>query len=523
LLRLLSCLDYFLGAMKTCRLGASRHPLSLTALGVWLVGLVLAGCVDSVGPEPEGPGGLRIIAGADLTDTVLAIPTQGLVVEVRDQRGTPMSGVVVRFTSLTRDTAGFAMSTVYVGSADSPFFGSFASETTNDRGRATVRIQLGTIAGPGGVVVAVPELGVEDTARYTILPGAIAAVRAAPEDTAVYTGASYQLRAAAVDRFGNPRGDAVTFIVGSGPATVDSGGLVTAGEIGRASVLARSGEVAATAWVSVVPRGTIAALRSSPSFGDSTGLVMVNLDGSGYRWLARVEANILYEPAPRWAPSGAEVIYATAAFPTNPTRLYAVSLSGAVRRAISPQPAELFQEAWPHYSRDGSWIYFSGQTAGTNFALWRAAADGSGAVRIGSDVGSFGLEWRPTPSPDGTRVAFVTFGASGAEIRVLDLATGTNSSWSVPGQTPRWSPTAESIAFVQQFGGPLNVMSADGSGVRRVSAPGGAYAEGSFDWSPDGAWIVARGPNVLELINVQTGLTLPLAFTAALSGPAWKP
>lgn len=109
-----------------------------------------------------------------------------------------------------------------------------------------------------------------------------------------------------------------------------------------------------------------------------------------------------------------------------------------------------------------------------------------------------------------------------AIIRVYTIASGTVSSWSVPGHTPRWSPTNDSIAFATQWGGPIYLMSSDGTGVRQVSAPNRGYGETSFAWSPDGAWLVARGA-VLELIHVASGLTLPLAYSGTLVEPAWKP
>ncbi len=188
-----------------------------------------------------------------------------------------------------------------------------------------------------------------------------------------------------------------------------------------------------------------------------------------------------------------------------------------MRRLGTPGDSGLTLAAWPAYSPDGVYVYFSGATTG-NFSLWRAHADGSDPHLLYVDPS--GLAWRESPSPDGTRVA-ITAG-NPPVIRVYTLASATASTWSVPGHTPRWSPAGETIAFTTQYGGPISVVNSDGTGVRQVSQPRRSYTETSLTWSNDGAWVVARG-QVLELINVASGLTLPLAYTASLIEPAWKP
>jgi len=88
---------------------------------------------------------------------------------------------------------------------------------------------------------------------------------------------------------------------------------------------------------------------------------------------------------------------------------------------------------------------------------------------------------------------------------------------------PRWSPVAETIAFVQQYGGPVSVVHSDGTGVRQVTPAGRAYEEESLTWSSDGVWLVARASGTLELINAASGVTLPLGYATAFVEPAWKP
>ncbi len=109
-------------------------------------------------------------------------------------------------------------------------------------------------------------------------------------------------------------------------------------------------------------------------------------------------------------------------------------------------------------------------------------------------------------------------------VRVLDVAAETSSTWGTPGRLPQWSPRGDFIAFVSPGGGSISIVSPDGSGERIISEAGKIYLEGPFSWSPDGRWLLAKsrlGP--LDVIDVGSGLTLPLPFSDMLYNPAWQP
>jgi Tol biopolymer transport system component len=95
---------------------------------------------------------------------------------------------------------------------------------------------------------------------------------------------------------------------------------------------------------------------------------------------------------------------------------------------------------------------------------------------------------------------------------------------------PRWSPVADVIAYgahkasePQQYAIIIWLIDPDGSNPRPASNPTDAYLP-EIDWSPDGRWLIATSydDGVLHLIDTQTGLTLPLAFTKSLRQPSWR-
>lgn len=474
--------------------------------------LLLAPLALACGDDPSGPGrsepGIAILAGAELVDTVQAVPVQALRVRVVDVDGKTRSGMVVRFESLAPAAGSATWSGVHVGPLASASFGSFATDTTGPEGEAAVRVRLGTSAGAGGVVVSVPILGFQDTARYTIQPGAAARIVVAPSDSTISVGAAYPLRSTVADRFGNPRSDPVVYAAVSGPISVDAAAATVRGNgVGRGVLVARSGGAADTGHVTVTPPGMLAVTTAR-------GVAVMNLDGSGYRELYSGPA-----ANPVWDPAGRTIV-----FGSHDGRLRSVDLSGTVRPLIaadsSPAP-----HLWPHFSRDGQWVYFMSSSG--RQLVWRVRASGTGLQRITPPTGSFLSEGRPTPSPDDRRLALYSGGGLGTTVRIRDLATGSLGAPLAVGHVPAWSPVDDLIAFNGIEGydrGSIRLVRSDGSGLRELAPARNAYAFG-HSWSPDGRWIVARSTvsGLLDLIDVASGQILPLAFTREVREASWRP
>ena len=464
--------------------------------------------------EPAGPGlgppGLTIVAGAGVADTIDTHPAQALIVEVRLVNGLPARGAVVRFAGLPIDNRPVSPTTVTVGPLDREPLLIACVDTVGADGRAEVLVALGPRAGPGGVEITVPVLGLRDTAVYTIYPGNAVTVVSEPADTALAVSRGFALRVSVRDRYGNVRADAITFAGDSAAATVSANGAVSGVTAGRARV--RVGDAAGhadTSWVSVVPQGTIAAI--SP-----TGIAIVDLDGSNYRPVPGVGAAAWVD----WNPRGDTLVFSSSDYDS---WLFVSDLVAAPRRLITDSTG-LLSEYRPQYSGDGQWIYFGGRPDIQNQAIWRVRPDGTSPVRVGPVIDPYNSDGQPAPTNDGLLVAYASnrccYPVLG--LFLLHVQSGVVDSLAPSALTPHWSPDDSLIGYVIQGQG-IWVVRPDGSGLRQLTPVGVNYYQG-FDWSPAGDWIIARGPNEhLQVIRVADGLVMDLPHFTNLDRPAWRP
>ena len=490
----------------------------------------LVQCVVACGSDgPTRPTGasLSIVAGGSATDTVLTALPQALVVEVHNEQGVVESGVVVRFEVLPDPGSSvptWQREPLFVGPIDSPSYGTFRIDSTDEHGRARVLVKLGKLAGSERLAISVPEYGLTDTSTYEVLPGQAAGVSVSPADTVLLPGSHAQLHTRVIDAFGNERSaDVPAYAAGTANITVSQSGTVEATAAGRAYVIVSAGKIADTAWVSVVPPGAFVAYTNGLT-GGALGVITMNNDGSGYKLIAGLNTYNFNDGAgPAFSPDHKKVIFFNDVGTGAGTRLYLADVAtGAVTRATPDEGNAIVREEWGRYSADGQWIYFSGALPGERFSLWRVKPDGSAPVQLGGGVDGSGnsIEWRGDPSPDGTKLAFV---GDGVTIQVMDIASGTiDPDIHVPGETPRWSPDGTHIAYVRggyRSDNAIYLMNADGSGSRLVSQSGRRYWE-ELDWTADGQWLLVRGPQGLEFVSVDDGEYLPLTFTRTFYHPA---
>ena len=459
--------------------------------------ILLLACGACSGPddEPTPDPGITVIAGGGLVDTAATTFVQALVVEVVSPQGLA-EGVVVRFEA----TAAAGVPTVLVAPlVGMSVFGPSTAIATDSRGRASARIQLGTVAGAAELQVTVPELGYSTTVQYTVEPALPFTLTAAPQDTVVEVGGSFTSRSTVVDRFGNAVDEAVTLTEPSTNLTV-AGNLITAVAPGRGTVTARAGALADVLRVFVGPLSTISGLTP-------TELVQFATDGS-------VSSH---------SPLGRGGGPLTADWSVNGQLLVADELEGGPLRIIFPNGEALTiptaGDAWPlhpEFSPDGQWIYYARSDLGWH--IRRVRVDGGGDQPVGNVPVNHAA---PSLSPDGTLMAMVNLVPD--RIEIFEFSTNTIREIAAAAHSPAWSPDGDLIAFVNTTSGQIEVISPSGSG-RRVISPEGMRFQVGIDWTQDGLFVVAYevDSQMILAIDPQSGATIEYRYPG-IGAPAARP
>ncbi|HWB41671.1 MAG TPA: hypothetical protein VG500_10455 [Gemmatimonadales bacterium] len=485
--------------------------------------IVAAGCGDDGGggggPTPEG---LQILSGSEQVDTIAAELPMPLVVQVFDAPDHPAAGIEVQVGDRTCDLGCRAFSIMRPGAPSQLQ----TTLETDETGQVTVLLRLGTIPGSALVPISVPSLQLADTARYTVEPGNAASFQSTP-DTAIPPGASVTVHAVAQDRLGNPRPETVSYQSRT-PSIIEvsSDGQVTARRVGTGVVGLTAGEVTGELTVAVVPPGTISMTNVSTEIGY---IQVVSLDGTGRDSLA--STGLSAAGASTWSPDGETIIYRSWDGDGGPLRRIPATGGPSTPLPVSGFPIQDAES--PQYSSDGTWVYFHGFSSGLppfiSGEIWRVHPDGSGYERVGPAGSSSIADRNPTPSPDGTRVAYVSNRGllpGFSTLRVLTIAGGAETDLSLEASYPRWSPTGTWIAFTQvdvNLHGTVWLVHPDGSEAHQVSPDSLFIAWGAgLAWSPDGKYLIAVDGVGMMLLDLE-GNHVRLPATKGNAFPSWKP
>lgn len=429
---------------------------------------------------------VRIVAGEG-SDSISALPVQGLVIELRGSDGKPAAGVEVRFEA----PAASGMSVARVSDAD---FGTVATVTTDDKGRATVRVRYGEQVGTAWVAFAVPLYGLADTAQFMVRAGTGVRFSQALRDTVVRVGSSFTFRGILTDRSGNPTGSGVDYVADRPIISILPNGIATAHEQGIALIRVRevnTGPFIDSVQVAIVPPATVAwTLLPDNILVKSTALDVIVL----------TSPNTPRALGAFWEPGGTRIV-------ANERGL--IILNGLTTRLATPG---LEHSGWPEWANDG-YIYFSGNFATNAVRVARIRPDGTGLETISINRGSM-----PSVSPDAKRVVYVEPTATGSgplTIREIGTPIWYKVSGTDGALAPRWSPDGNLIAFTR--GDRLYVVQPNGTLLRQFE---GQVAAG-LTWSPDSRWILAISDSPV-LYEVSSGRFAKLPVTQPLLYPAWK-
>ncbi len=256
------------------------------------------------------------------------------------------------------------------------------------------------------------------------------------------------------------------------------------------------------------PDGKRIAFVSDRGGGDN--IWIMNVDGSDKRQLTKEDFRLLNQPS--WSPDGRFIVakkhFTTArSLGTGEVWLYHVSGGGGVplvKRASEQLQKELGE---PIYSADGKSIFYTRDV--TPGPIFEYAQDSNTDLfdierydletgEVSTVVSGVGGSVRPTPSPDGKKIAFVRRERARSKLYVKDLVSGeerkvydaldqdVQETWAVTGVYPNmaWTPDSGSVVFWA------------GGKIRRVSLSDGAASVIPFHVDDTRVVIDATHPQV---------------------------
>jgi Tol biopolymer transport system component len=247
-----------------------------------------------------------------------------------------------------------------------------------------------------------------------------------------------------------------------------------------------------SAWAGTFP-GPNGQIAFSSNRDGNFEIYSMNDDGSDVTRLTDNDAN---DFDPSWSPDGEKIAFVSFRDDSNNMEIYVMNADGSDQTRLTDNDDALDRE--PSWSPDGEKIVFASNRDG-NYEIYTMNADGSDQTRLTDNDDA--LDREPSWSPDGEKIAFVSDRDSTGEgdevgdvnaIYSLDADDGSDvtrlTDTDVPLDShPTWSPDGDRIAFVSFRDGNNEIYSLDaddGSDVTRLTddARNDLYPT----WSPDG-------------------------------------
>lgn len=384
--------------------------------------------------------------------------------------------------------------------------------TTDAQGFGSVAVRFGRLAGRAVVHVSANTVGLRDSISFS-LGGIVDSLDVAPV-TPVHQGDTVRVNWRAFDQSGNRVfANPGIVLTASAVATVLNDSLVLADTTGATYVRYTVGPVADSAYLAVVPSGSLGALASN-------GVWTI----SELRRLAQTTTFLV--PAvfenPRYSPSGDTLAYGDALH----VRL---RLPGGTTVQVVPAALGFAFDRHPAWSADGQWLYFTAGYGDGRTEIWRIHPDGTAAARMGPVAAAGERDSLPAIHPGDSLLAFTTNRAlDGGQptLRIMNLNNGSTVFAGPWGFHARFSPDGSRLAFVTRS--QLAIAAADGSNLQIILSPSHIYFGGQVSWSPDSRWVAAAHggtalhPLQLHLVDVNAATAIRLPWSAGWTRPDWR-
>ncbi|WP_028110349.1 amidohydrolase family protein [Ferrimonas futtsuensis] len=229
------------------------------------------------------------------------------------------------------------------------------------------------------------------------------------------------------------------------------------------------------------PDGNYIAFTSDQDGGDN--LWIMKADGSDPRPVSEESFRLLNSPA--WSPDGQYLVgrkHYTAARSLGAGEVWMYHIQGGSGIQLTERPNDQKDLGEPAFSPDGRYIYFSQDaTPGKTFHYSKDSVQGiykikrydreSGEIEV--LLSSTGGAIRPTPSPDGKTLAYISRDGFQSSLYLYDLASGEKrkvygnldrdmqETWAIHGVYPTLAWTPDSDALVFWAGGKIHRLDLD--------------------------------------------------------------